>query len=218
MGDSPGAELAVQSGPSSSGSGLLTTSVLRSVAPSTTITRGVACFFLVLGAIGISEILEPHQVMRLNALMAVPEAEMDARGGHAAIHLLCVIALWGQSFGVAPPAFCSLAIRRTFRWRDRFVNTANQGKRCPTPRSRRTARTMITATQCRCARTLLRWSVSKLSSAASVSQCETDDFELERREPSAIAADVIRRAFEEVGVVFLPEDDVQLRRGVSTTR
>jgi len=77
---------------------------------------------------------------------------------------------------------------------------------------------MITATQCRCARTLLCWSVSKLSSAASVSQCETDDFALERREPSAITADVIRRAFEEVGVKFLPEDDVQLRRGVSTTR
>ena len=34
----------------------------------------------------------------------------------------------------------------------------NQGKRDPTPRSRRTVRTMITATQCRCARTLLRWS------------------------------------------------------------
>ena len=77
---------------------------------------------------------------------------------------------------------------------------------------------MISASQCRTARTLLRWSVSKLSSAASVSQCDIDDFELERREPSAIAADVIRRAFEEVGVVFLPEDDVQLRRGVSTTR
>ena len=39
---------------------------------------------------------------------------------------------------------------------------------------------MITATQCRCARTLLRWSVSNLSSAASVSQREIDDFELER--------------------------------------
>jgi hypothetical protein len=40
---------------------------------------------------------------------------------------------------------------------------------------------MITATQCRCARTLLRWSVTKLSSAASVSQCDIDDFELERQ-------------------------------------
>jgi hypothetical protein len=39
--------------------GLLVTSVLWSVAPSTTITRGAANFFLVLGAIGIAEILEP---------------------------------------------------------------------------------------------------------------------------------------------------------------
>jgi hypothetical protein len=74
---------------------------------------------------------------------------------------------------------------------------------------------MITATQCRCARTLLRWSVSKLSSAASVSQCEIDDFELERRQLSTITADAIRRAFEDVGVMFLPRDDVQLRRDVS---
>ena len=77
---------------------------------------------------------------------------------------------------------------------------------------------MITATQCRCARTLLRWSVSKLSSAASVSQCEIDDFELERRQPSTITTDAIRRAFEDVGVVFLPRDDVQLRSYVSAPR
>ena len=77
---------------------------------------------------------------------------------------------------------------------------------------------MITATQCRCARTLLRWSVSKLSSAASVSQCDIDDFELERRQPNAITADAIRRAFEDVGVMFLPQDDVQLRSNVSPAR
>ena len=74
---------------------------------------------------------------------------------------------------------------------------------------------MITATQCRCARTLLRWSVSKLSSAASVRQSDIDDFELERRQPNAITTDAIRRAFENVGVVFLPHDDVQLRSDVS---
>jgi transcriptional regulator with XRE-family HTH domain len=77
---------------------------------------------------------------------------------------------------------------------------------------------MITATQCRCARTLLRWSVSKLSSAASVSQRAIDDFELERRQPSTITADAIRRAFEDVGVVFLPRDDVQIRSDVSPAR
>jgi hypothetical protein len=68
---------------------------------------------------------------------------------------------------------------------------------------------MITATQCRCARTLLRWSVSKLSSAALVSQSAIHDFELERRQPNAITTDAIQRAFEDVGVVFLSQDDVQ---------
>jgi hypothetical protein len=57
---------------------------------------------------------------------------------------------------------------------------------------------MITATQCRCATTLLRWSVSKLSRAA-----------------NAITTDAIRRAFEAVGVVFLRQDEVQLRTDVS---
>ena len=77
---------------------------------------------------------------------------------------------------------------------------------------------MITATQCRCARTLLRWSVSKLSSAASVSQRDIDNFELERWQPNANTTDAIRRAFEGVGVVFLPHDDVQLRSDVPGTR
>ena len=77
---------------------------------------------------------------------------------------------------------------------------------------------MINATQCGCARTLLRWSISKLSSAASVSQSAIDDFELERRQPNAITTDAIQRAFEGVGVVFLPQDDVQLRSDVSLAR
>jgi transcriptional regulator with XRE-family HTH domain len=70
---------------------------------------------------------------------------------------------------------------------------------------------MISAAQCRCARTLLRWSVSKLASAASVSESAIDDFELERRQPTAIVTEAIRRAFEDVGVVFLSRDDVQVR-------
>ena len=77
---------------------------------------------------------------------------------------------------------------------------------------------MISAAQCRCARTLLRWSVSKLSSAASVSQRDIDDFELERRQPKATTTDAIQRAFEDVGVVFLRQDDVQLRSGASAAR
>ena len=49
--------------------GLLVTSVLWSVAPSTTITRSVAYFFLVVGAIGIVQILDTDEVMRLVALI-----------------------------------------------------------------------------------------------------------------------------------------------------
>jgi len=53
---------------------------------------------------------------------------------------------------------------------------------------------MISASQCRSARTLLGWSVSKLSSAASVSESAIDDFELERRQPSATTIDAIQSA------------------------
>ena len=49
--------------------GLLVTSVLWSVAPATTITRSIAYFFLVVGAIGIAGFCEPDQVMRLTALI-----------------------------------------------------------------------------------------------------------------------------------------------------
>jgi transcriptional regulator with XRE-family HTH domain len=77
---------------------------------------------------------------------------------------------------------------------------------------------MITAAQCRSARTLLGWSVNKLASAASVSDRVIDDFELERRLPEMATLDAIRRAFEEVGVVFLPDDDVQLRAAAPTAR
>jgi hypothetical protein len=48
-----------------------------------------------------------------------------------------------------------------------------------------------------------------------VSESAIDDFELERRQPNAITTDAIRRAFEDVGVVFLRQDDVQLRSDVS---
>jgi transcriptional regulator with XRE-family HTH domain len=77
---------------------------------------------------------------------------------------------------------------------------------------------MISAAQCRTARTLLRWSVSKLASAASVTASAIDDFELERRQLDAITIDAIQRAFEDVGVVFLPQDDVQLRGVRSAVR
>jgi hypothetical protein len=90
------------------------------------------------------------------------------------------------------------------------------GKQCREPR--RTAGTMISAAQCRCARTLLRWSVSKLASVASVSESAIDNFELERRQATVMTIHAIQRAFEDVGVVFLPQDDVQLRSNASAAR
>ena len=73
--------------------------------------------------------------------------------------------------------------------------------------------TLISAAQCRSARALLGWSVAKLASAASVSASAIDDFEAERRAPLPAVAGPIRRAFERVGVAFLPGEDVCLRQG-----
>jgi hypothetical protein len=72
---------------------------------------------------------------------------------------------------------------------------------------------MISAAQCRSARGLLGWSVAKLASAASISASAIDDFEAERRAPVPAVAGPIRRAFEPVGVAFLPGEDVRLRPG-----
>jgi hypothetical protein len=70
---------------------------------------------------------------------------------------------------------------------------------------------MITAAQCRCARTLLSWSVAKLASAALVRESDIDDFELERRLPNTAILDTIRQALEGAGMEFLADDDVRLR-------
>jgi predicted transcriptional regulator len=77
---------------------------------------------------------------------------------------------------------------------------------------------MITAAQCRSARTLLSWSVGKLASAASVSENAIHDFELERQALDAATADAVQRAFEDVGMEFLPVDDVRLRADPSAVR
>jgi hypothetical protein len=53
---------------------------------------------------------------------------------------------------------------------------------------------------------------------ASVSQCDIDDFELERRQPNAITTDAIQRAFEGVGVVFLPKTTLNYERRVAGAR
>ena len=74
---------------------------------------------------------------------------------------------------------------------------------------------MITAAQCRSARILLSWSLSKLASAASVPANVIDSFELERQRPDVATLGALQRAFEDVGLVFLPDDDVRVRAATS---
>ena len=74
---------------------------------------------------------------------------------------------------------------------------------------------MITAAQCRSARSLVRWSLSKLATAASVPANVIDNFEMERQRPDAAALGALQRAFEDVGVDFLPDDDVRVRAPTS---
>jgi transcriptional regulator with XRE-family HTH domain len=69
---------------------------------------------------------------------------------------------------------------------------------------------MITAAQCRSARTLLGWPLSKLAAAALVSETDIDDFELERRSPQSATVNAVERAFAAVGVVFSPDGGVRL--------
>jgi hypothetical protein len=69
---------------------------------------------------------------------------------------------------------------------------------------------MITAAQCRSARTLRSWSLAKLAAASGVSEAAIDDFELERRQPDAATLEALQRALEGAGVAFLPGGDVRL--------
>ena len=95
--------------------------------------------------------------------------------------------------------------------RDRETNAANTMLPSTTPSARSNA--LMSAAQCRSARALLGWSVARLASAASVGESAIDDFETERRAPVPAVAGSIRRAFEPIGVTFLPGEDVRLRPG-----
>ncbi|MGH7100035.1 MAG: transcriptional regulator [Stellaceae bacterium] len=69
---------------------------------------------------------------------------------------------------------------------------------------------MITAAQCRSARTLRNLPLARLAAAAGLSESEIDDFERERRPLDPAAGEALRRALEEAGIVFLPGGDVRL--------
>ena len=63
---------------------------------------------------------------------------------------------------------------------------------------------MLTASQCRMARSALRWTAQDLADRARVSRNTINSFELERTEPNPATLTVIRQAFEAAGVEFIP--------------
>jgi transcriptional regulator with XRE-family HTH domain len=69
---------------------------------------------------------------------------------------------------------------------------------------------MISPAQCRAARTLLSWPVARLAAVAGVSERAVDEFELEQRSEDRATAEALERALAELGVEFLPGDDVRL--------
>ena len=71
---------------------------------------------------------------------------------------------------------------------------------------------LLTHDHRRSARTLLSWSLSKLASASGTVNV-IDSFEMERQRPDAATLAALQRAFEDVGVEFLP--DVRVRAQTS---
>jgi predicted transcriptional regulator len=65
---------------------------------------------------------------------------------------------------------------------------------------------MITAAQCRAARGLLGWSQQELARQAGVGIVTVHQLEVERSQPRRATVDVIRRAFEAAGVIFIEEN------------
>src|SRR5215212_2690133 len=69
----------------------------------------------------------------------------------------------------------------------------------------------ITPEQCRRARELLGWNMLDLAEASGVRMVALMRLEEGRKPPAASRVEKVRRAFEEAGVEFLPEDGVRLR-------
>jgi DNA-binding transcriptional regulator YiaG len=105
----------------------------------------------------------------------------------------------------------------TIRSTGRFDSELNEPAQVAATRSRRPeGATMITAAQCRAARTLRSLSLAKLAAAAGISESEIDDFELERRQLDPTALEALQRTLEEAGIIFLPGGDVRLLTEGST--
>jgi transcriptional regulator with XRE-family HTH domain len=64
----------------------------------------------------------------------------------------------------------------------------------------------LTAAQIRAGRGLLDWSQARLAEAASVGLSTVRDFEAGRRTPYRQSLDAMRRALEDAGVDFIPQN------------
>ena len=65
---------------------------------------------------------------------------------------------------------------------------------------------MITPAQCRAARGLIQWSQQDLASAARLGVVTVRQFETGAAEPLNATLDVLTRALEAAGVLFIPEN------------
>ncbi|WP_181169638.1 helix-turn-helix transcriptional regulator [Mesorhizobium sp. B2-4-4] len=62
---------------------------------------------------------------------------------------------------------------------------------------------MMTPAQCRAARALLNWSQQELADASKIGNATIRNFEAGRSEPQHATLVVLRRTFEDAGVVFI---------------
>jgi transcriptional regulator with XRE-family HTH domain len=70
---------------------------------------------------------------------------------------------------------------------------------------------MLTAAQCRMARSALRWTLQEVADKAGVSRATLTRFEAEQGTPIAATLKVVRQAFETAGIEFRPDGCVRLR-------
>ncbi|WP_197031538.1 MULTISPECIES: helix-turn-helix domain-containing protein [Mesorhizobium] len=62
---------------------------------------------------------------------------------------------------------------------------------------------MMNSAQCRAARALLDWSQQELADASKIGNATIRNFEAGRSEPQHATLDLLRRTFEDAGVVFI---------------
>lgn len=66
---------------------------------------------------------------------------------------------------------------------------------------------MITPAQCRAARALLDWSQQQLAEAANVGNATIRNFEGGKSNPQTATLDVLKRAFENNGLIFMVDGE-----------